>query len=64
MGKYVEDTKRFRAQTDDRVLCSNCGHSELMFHDKCICSWCGSYVYKNKKVEFKEKMKREMRKKK
>lgn len=64
MSRYEEDTKMFNSRTNDRVKCSHCGHSELMFHDKCICTWCGHYVYKNKKIEFKEKMKTEMRKKK
>lgn len=35
-----------------------CGHKEIFPHwvDKKICSWCGNYIYKNKKVEFKEKL--------
>ena len=42
----------------------NCGHI-VNFNsnkNKIICSWCGNYVYKNKKVEFIEKLKKEMRK--
>lgn len=41
-----------------------CGHTVNFTSNKnkIICSWCGNYVYKNKKVEFIEKLKKEMRK--
>lgn len=51
-----EDTKRFDEITNSTIKCS-CGHSILTNKDKKICSWCGNYVYKDKKLEFEEKLK-------
>ena len=36
-----------------------CGHSVIIpaWVDKQLCSWCGNYVYKDKKDEFKNKIK-------
>ena len=36
-----------------------CGHKVIIpvWVDKQICHWCGMYVYRNKQLEFKEKMK-------
>lgn len=42
-----------------KVYCK-CGHSIIIYpfekKDKKICSWCGYYVYKNKKLEFIDKL--------
>ena len=40
--------------SDHRVLCK-CSHSILIPPEvnKVICSWCGKYVFKDKKEEFK-----------
>lgn len=48
---------------DYKTICK-CGHRMLIpYHiDKMICSWCGNYVYRNKRVEFKDKLKKEMKK--
>lgn len=42
----------------------NCGHTVIIpkWVDKVLCDWCGKYVYQNKKIEFKEKMKEAMKK--
>lgn len=36
-----------------------CGHTNFVpkFLDKKICPFCGNYVYRNKKMEFVEKLK-------
>ena len=36
-----------------------CGHSVIIpaWVDKQLCNWCGNYVYKDKKDEFKCKLK-------
>ena len=36
-----------------------CGHSVIIpaWVDKQLCNWCGNYVYKDKKDEFKNKLK-------
>lgn len=46
-----------------KIKCK-CGYKTLIpFHvDKMICSHCGKYIYRNKKVEFKDKLMKEMRK--
>lgn len=40
-----------------------CGHRVVIpaWVDKQVCSWCGSYVYKNKEDEFKDRMKSVLR---
>lgn len=44
-----------------KIKCK-CGHSILMKNNKIICSYCGNYVYKNKKIEFMDKLKGELKK--
>lgn len=50
-------------RTDEIVMYKHyckCGHSVVIYpmekKIKKICSWCGSYVYTDKKEEFKEKL--------
>ena len=55
----------------DRAKCKRyckCGHS-IVFPinskaSKTICTWCGNYIYKNDLEEFKEKIKKVLKKKK
>lgn len=51
-----EEQKRFSEITNDTIKCS-CGHSILTEKKKVLCYWCGKYVYKDKKLEFQEKLK-------
>lgn len=46
-----------------KYKCS-CSHTVIIRPgvDKKLCSYCGNYVYKDKKLEFKEKLKNELRK--
>lgn len=56
--KEIEDcSKAFR------VKCK-CGHSVMITnkYKRLICSWCGKYVYLNKKDEFKNKLGRLIKK--
>ena len=39
------------------VKCKNCGHTVFPARDRIICSYCGSWVYKSDKIEFKYKFK-------
>lgn len=39
------------------VKCKNCGHTVFPTRDRIICSYCGNWVYKNDKIEFKYKLK-------
>ena len=47
-----------------KIKCSKCGHREVVpvWVDKQICSWCGYYIYRNKKLEFEEKLAKTMKK--
>ena len=51
------------AQQKLKVTCK-CGHRVLIpkFLKKRICNWCGHWVYKNRKEEFKDRLLREIRK--
>lgn len=42
--------------TNYKVKCK-CGHTIIIIkRDKVLCNFCGHYVYRNKKEEFKDKM--------
>lgn len=47
------------------VVKCKCGHTFLMMRNenKRLCSVCGKYYYKDKKLEFREKLKEELRRK-
>lgn len=61
MGFY-EDKNLMNALANFKVKCK-CGHSIIFTsnREKFICSYCGRYVYKNKKIEFKERLLKEKR---
>lgn len=47
-----------------RIKCS-CGHTVYIPNciDKLLCSWCGRYVFKDSKAEFKYRLKEKLNKK-
>jgi len=47
--------------TKERIKCS-CGHCVNIPPnlDKIICTWCGNYVFRDKKTEFEYRMKERM----
>ena len=51
--RLVEERAKYK------VYCK-CGHSIVFYpiekKDRKICSWCGHYIYKNSKVEFKNRL--------
>lgn len=56
IDKYMEEVNKYK------VKCK-CGHKVILINtDKAICSWCGHYVYKDKKQEFKERLTQCMKK--
>lgn len=57
---FNEDTKYFNEVSKLKVKCK-CGHTQTLFTDKAICDWCKNYIYRDKKQEFKDKMKQLMR---
>ncbi|MBO5138710.1 MAG: hypothetical protein J6B89_03610 [Bacilli bacterium] len=57
--------KEFQRQSDcyDEIKFKcKCGHRTVIprWVEKQICSWCGHWVYRNKKTEFKDKLKERM----
>lgn len=59
-----KDIKRYSKAIDLlKVQCKVCGRKVpfVLNEDRKPCSWCGNYVYKNDKVEFKYKMKGALR---
>ena len=52
-----DDTKLFKSATDYTIKCPSCGHSILTHKKRELCRWCGKYVYKDKKLEFQDKLK-------
>lgn len=60
----VSEIEKYSSILQEHKIKCKCGHRMLIpYHvDKIICSWCGNYVYKNKRVEFKDKLSREIRK--
>ena len=57
---FSTSDKRLSEMNKYKVYCK-CGHS-LVFYPmehriKKICSWCGYYVYKDRKTEFNERLK-------
>lgn len=60
---YRENPEKYaNILTKSRIKC-NCGHSIVIpaCVDKVICSWCGNYVFKDKKTEFEYRINQEMR---
>lgn len=53
-----KDFKRLQRYTKASVKCKNCGHTVLVSRERCICSWCGYWVYKNDKIEFQYNFKK------
>lgn len=54
---FEEIEKLYNIKSDSKVKCK-CGHSIFLTnkYERIICDWCGRWVYKNKKVEFKYKL--------
>ena len=45
-----------------KIYCKRCGHSIAMPYrvNKCLCEWCGKYVFRTKKDEFIYRLKERM----
>lgn len=56
--------KIWQKSSDERdkvkIKCNHCGRKAIIpvWVDKQLCSWCGYYIYRNKKLEFLENMKK------
>lgn len=61
---FMYDIKLQEARSQAKIYCQTCGHSLLIGkQDKVICDWCGHYVFKDKKAEFKYRLKEQLLKK-
>lgn len=62
MKKYDVSDIMFAIITEAKKKCKHCGHTMLLGNsEKKICKYCGYYVYRNSKLEFKDKMKQALR---
>ena len=57
-----EDTRFFEERTRNRIKCK-CGHSTTMkpTTKKKLCTWCGNYIYREAKEEFKNTLLRKLK---
>lgn len=62
-SKFSEVNRYASEMNKYKVKCK-CGHKMTLINsvDKVICDWCGNYVYKNKKLEFRERMRKCLKK--
>ena len=59
-----EEFKRRSDSIQSITYACKCGHRMVIPAnvDKLICKWCGNWVYRNKKDEFKDKLGKELKK--
>ena len=64
MNTYQEDSRMFRALSEIKVKCKNCGHTMTMpvSIDSKVCSWCKKKVQNNSRRYFKYRLIKELRK--
>ena len=45
----------------NRVYCKSCGHvMYIVKQEKALCDWCGHYIFKDKRAEFKYRLKEQL----
>lgn len=58
MEKFDVSDDMFTFLTENKTKCIHCGRSQMLgTKDRCICKYCGNYIYKDEKTMFKYKMK-------
>lgn len=55
MKKKKLDEKMFYFFTSSSIKCKYCGHTIFPKHERELCTHCGYWNYRNKKIEFKYK---------
>lgn len=57
-----DEWKRMQENYDKVKYNCKCGHRSVIPEslDKTVCSWCGNYVFKDKKAEFQYRMKEKL----
>ena len=69
MYKRVLTDKEYQRMSNEydkiKIKCSYCGRKMVvpMWIDKRLCSWCGHYIFRNKKLEFEDKLKKKIKEK-
>lgn len=53
--KIDEVEKKYRALTKFRKKCK-CGHSVYVLGDYKLCTYCGNYIFKDDRTEFKYRL--------
>ncbi len=46
-----------------KIQCKNCGRKRVFpyFKNKMICDWCGQVIYRSKRIEFEDNLRKELR---
>lgn len=61
--RYDTSDIMFTIITEAKKRCKHCEHTLLLGNsEKKICQVCGNYVYRNNKIEFRDKLKQELKK--
>lgn len=64
--KKILSIKEFNRMAEEytkvKYQCKNCGHKEIIPYwlEKQLCSYCGRYVFRNKKDEFMYRMREKL----
>ena len=60
----IKEYKRMTEEYDKVKYMCKCGHKVVISHNKTksLCDWCGNYVFKDKKDEFKYRVKERIKK--
>lgn len=67
---WRKDTEWYNSITNEankhKYPCPKCGRKMIIAYkmEKTFCDYCGATIYKDKKIEFREKMKAKLRKEK
>lgn len=62
--RFKEDQLKVNCYKANQYECKNCGHKQLVpkFMEKNLCDWCGVYVFREEKDEFKFRLKERLMK--
>ncbi len=54
----LKDLNKYADEVQNHIYKCKCGHSVLISRKKIkeLCNWCGNYVYRNARDEFKDRL--------
>jgi len=58
MRKGKKEIDKLMTYSKYAIKCPRCLHGILTTREKALCNWCGIYVYKDKKEEFKDNLRK------